>query len=116
MLKIFLYAICSYSISVIFFSTSILAMVFIFTYLISIDRNLRNNSIKKNKRSFFCKLFILLVCLIGFILIFFGAKVIKQDMYIIIGAILFSSTFTYLLVMEFSNVVKRIKIKFKGGF
>lgn len=97
-------AIISFLVSVLFFESEIWIMIVLFCLLnmIKISSKSKVMDWKKQKKYYVCLSF----CIAGVILLIFGKEVIKSDLIIILGAMMFAATFAGIVIKDFVEYCK----------
>lgn len=107
-IKIIILAIISFAVSGAFFefNTWVMLILFCFLNMIKIPSKSNVADWKKQKRYYVC----LSICIAGGILLVVGKEFIKSDFVIILGAIMFSSTFAPIVVKDFVEYCRNYKV------
>lgn len=112
-LKMILYAVIAFVCSLKFFDSSILAMAVIFLGLCSI-RETKEPNLEANRKG---RIVLIAVGLVGAMLLVLGKFIVKQDSFILVGAMMVAVVLGVLSVEYIYLLFCTLKVKFKekGG-
>lgn len=103
-LKYMISAIISVAVSIACFESKIWAIIVVFCLINMIIISSKNkvSNWKKQRKYYVC----LAICIVGGILIVLGKEIIKSDFIIIVGAMMFATTFAGIVIKDFTEYYK----------